>query len=472
MRESQNVEWKSSWRDEYLKWLCGFANGDGGAIYIGKDDEGRTVGLEPAEVKRLLEDIPNKVISTLGIVCDARSERDEGGEYVCISVDPSPFPVSYRGEYHVRTGSTKQQLKGNALTRFIFERTGMSWESVPVEGCPLDSFRHDAFDSFRKMARSRRRMRPEDLALSDADLLDALNLVRDGKPTRAAVLLFHQEPQRFVPLSVARVGRFSADGALLYDDEVAGPLIEQPDKVVDLLFTKYMEAPVSYEGIHRVESHPYPEPAVRELVCNALAHSNWAASVPVQISVYPDRMYVANQAILPLDMTVEKLLGKHKSEPYNPLMAHAFYRAGLVETWGQGISKIRAACEAAGVPMAAFELDDSGVMACLMSAAADNGQTKEIAGGKCRNASNVSPSDNKTDNKTDNKADKASILGESEQAVLKYITARPSANQGEIAEAVGISRSSVADYTASLQRKGLLRREGSRKTGTWVVIDR
>ncbi|HHU59153.1 MAG TPA: ATP-binding protein, partial [Bacteroidales bacterium] len=46
MAENQNIEWKESWRDEYLKWICGFANANGGSIIIGKDDKGRIVGLK------------------------------------------------------------------------------------------------------------------------------------------------------------------------------------------------------------------------------------------------------------------------------------------------------------------------------------------------------------------------------------------------------------------------------------------
>ncbi len=37
MAESQNIEYKESWRDEYLKWVCGFANAQGGTIYVGID---------------------------------------------------------------------------------------------------------------------------------------------------------------------------------------------------------------------------------------------------------------------------------------------------------------------------------------------------------------------------------------------------------------------------------------------------
>jgi len=59
MVESQNIEWKGTWKDDYIKWICGFANADGGKIYIGKNDGGDVTGL--SNVKKLLEDIPNKV---------------------------------------------------------------------------------------------------------------------------------------------------------------------------------------------------------------------------------------------------------------------------------------------------------------------------------------------------------------------------------------------------------------------------
>ena len=68
MSESQNVEWKRRWRDEYLRWICGFANAEGGVLVIGRGDDGAVVGL--SGVRKLLEDIPNKVRDVLGIVVD------------------------------------------------------------------------------------------------------------------------------------------------------------------------------------------------------------------------------------------------------------------------------------------------------------------------------------------------------------------------------------------------------------------
>lgn len=66
MHESQNTEFKSSWHDDYLKWICGFANAIGGMIYIGRDDNGKVVGL--ADYSKLMEDLPNKIRNAMGII--------------------------------------------------------------------------------------------------------------------------------------------------------------------------------------------------------------------------------------------------------------------------------------------------------------------------------------------------------------------------------------------------------------------
>ena len=103
MAESQNIEYKESWRDEYLKWLCGFANAQGGTIYIGVDDAGNVVGVK--DVKKLMEDIPNKIQSGLGIVADVNKHTKDGKDYLEIKVGPSSFPISYHGEFHYRSGA-------------------------------------------------------------------------------------------------------------------------------------------------------------------------------------------------------------------------------------------------------------------------------------------------------------------------------------------------------------------------------
>ena len=130
--ESQNIEYKESWRDEYLKWICGFANAQGGTIYIGINDTGNVIGVK--NIKKLMKDIPNKIQTGLGILTEVNKHTKDGLNYIEIKVEPSSFPVSYHGEYHYRSGSTKQQLTGIALSQFIMHKTGFHWEDVTKIG--------------------------------------------------------------------------------------------------------------------------------------------------------------------------------------------------------------------------------------------------------------------------------------------------------------------------------------------------
>jgi len=144
MIESQNIEYKTNWRDEYLKWICGFANAEGGKIFIGKNDDGSIIGLMNAN--ELLELIPNKVRDVLGIMVDVNLHLEDGKYYIEIEVDPYPYPVNFKGQYHYRSGSTKQELKGHALNRFLLEKVGKRWDSVPVPDISLIDLKESSID--------------------------------------------------------------------------------------------------------------------------------------------------------------------------------------------------------------------------------------------------------------------------------------------------------------------------------------
>ena len=171
LAESQNVEWKESWHDKYLQWVCGFANAQGGELYIGVNDAGEVVGVDNA--KRLLEDIPNKMQTTMDVVASVDLLTDGDKEYIRITVKPSIHPVSYRGSYHYRSGSTKQQLTGLALTQFLMEKAGLHWEDEPIDGVGVDDLDKESFDIFRREALRRDRMSAEDLDVTNEQLLES-----------------------------------------------------------------------------------------------------------------------------------------------------------------------------------------------------------------------------------------------------------------------------------------------------------
>lgn len=446
MAESQNVEWKESWRDEYLKWICGFANAQGGKIYIGTDDNGRVIGLQNS--KKLLEEIPNKVRDVLGIIVDVNLLTENGKDYIEICIKPNSYPVNYKGEYHYRSGSTKQQLKGQALNQFLLQKTGITWDSIPVQDVSVHDLRNDSFDIFREQAVLSRRMDSKDIDVNNEQLLDSLNLIEDGQMKRAAILLFHHNPEKWIPGAYVKIGFFESDSELRYQDEIHGSLISQAARVVDLIYTKYLKANISYQGVTRVETYPFPKDAIREAVFNAIAHKFYGALIPIQISVYADRIYIANDCVFPADWTIDDLMGKHRSRPYNPLIANTFFRAGFIEAWGRGIEKIKDSCKKAGNPMPEYTIkrDDIMVMFKSLVSGADQGTNQAT---DQANQDGVNP-----------------VVAR----ILKVLRENPTLSQKKIADAIGERHSTVKYYMESMKKSGIIKREGSSQKGKWIIL--
>jgi len=356
--ESQNNEFKINWRDEYLKWICGFANAYGGTIFIGKDDAGNVVDLKDAT--KLLVEIPNKVRDTLGILVDVNLHQTDQGKYIEIHVEQYPFPVNYKGQYHYRSGSTKQELKGAALDKFLLQKKGKRWDGIPVPNVFANDFKQETFDFFRKRALKSQRIDEESLVDSNEHLIENLQLKEGKFLKRASILLFHANPEKYITGSYIKIGFFESDSDLRFQDEIHGNLFEQIEKTTELLFTKYIKALISYEGLNRVETFEYPKEAIREALLNAVAHKDYSGGVPIQISVYKDKLMIWNEGELPENWTIETLLDKHASKPFNPDIANALFRSGYIESWGRGISKMNEQCFDFGLPAPLFYFKGSG----------------------------------------------------------------------------------------------------------------
>ncbi len=445
MAESQNIEWKESWRDEYLKWICGFANAQGGKIYVGTNDTGEVIGIPDS--KKLLEDIPNKVRDVLGIIVDVNLLTENGKDYIEICVNPNGYPVNYKGEYYYRSGSTKQQLKGQALNQFLLQKTGITWDSVPVQGVTVQDLRNDSFDIFREQAVLSKRMDKKDIETTKEQLLDSLNLIENGQLKRAAILLFHHNPEKWIPGAYVKIGYFESDAELRYQDEIHGSLISQADRVVDLIFTKYLKAEITYHGVTRVETYPFPKAAIREAVFNAIAHKFYGALIPIQISVYADKLYIANDCVFPEDWTIDDLMGKHRSRPYNPLVANTFFRAGFIEAWGRGIEKIKESCIEAGNPMPEYRVKREDIMVMFKSLVSSSNQGTNQAA-------------DQADQKEDN-----SVAAR----ILKVIQEEPTLSQKKIADLIGERYSTVKYYMESMKKSGRIKRVGSSQKGKWLI---
>ena len=364
MPEHQEIEWKESWRDEYLKWLCGYANAHGGTLFIGKNDDGKVVGIQGS--KKLLEDLPNKITNALGIIADVNLRTEDGKDYLEIVVDKYPSLISYHGRYYYRSGSVLREIVGKELERALLKSQGRTWDGVPLPKLSAADLKPDAIALFKQKALARGRLTSDDAAVSNEIMMENLHLVdEDGYLTRAAMLAFYRDPERWVTGAYIKIGFFgNSDSDLQYQDEIHGPLIEQIDRTIDLVYTKYMKARITYEGIQRVEVFMFPRDAFREILLNAVVHKDYASCNPIQISIYEDHMYIWNDGQMPENLrTTESLFAKHSSKPFNPKLAHVFFISGMIEAWGRGFDKIKAACDALyHTPVPEYDITADGIM--------------------------------------------------------------------------------------------------------------
>ncbi|MBE8540162.1 ATP-binding protein [Geoglobus acetivorans] len=354
LKENRDVEFKRKWDDEYLKTLCAFANADGGMMFVGVDDDGNPV--EVKDLKKLLEDLPNKIKNKLGILASVSLEKIRGKEVIKIEVHPSDVPISYNGKFYLRTGSTVQEINGNELIRFILKKQNLTWDAIPSEA-GIDEIDEKTVQKFKKLAKERL---PE---ISDEDsiekILQNLELLKDGKLTNAGVLLFGKNPQKYIINAGARAGRFRTSTDITDTVDVRGNLFEQVDGLMDAI-KKHISVRFEIEGVERRDVWDYPLPALREAVINALIHRDYLEPGDIQIKIYDDRIWFWNPGKLPEGLTVDMLKREHPSIPRNRLLATVFYFAGLIEKWGSGTKRIVELCKEQGLPEPDFKEEMGG----------------------------------------------------------------------------------------------------------------
>ncbi len=251
--------------------------------------------------------------------------------------------------------------------------------------------------------------------------------------------------------SFVKVGKF-ANGTVEYHDDLEGSLISTADKVVDLIYFKYLKAKITYEHDRRVETYPFARNAIREAIYNAIAHNCYMYGTPIQIRIEEEQIIISNRCILPEGWTAETLMQPHDSIPYNPDIANVFYRAGYIETWGQGIQKICDECTALGADLPKYEIIGTGLRVyfpALKSALIDQ------------------PKAPKHQNKDKHGAlDDAMVL-----RIIEILKEQPDISQEALGESLGVTRRAVQKYINALKEAGRIERVGGKRYGHWKIND-
>ena len=434
MKENQHTEFKESWHDEYTRYISAFCNTEGGVLYIGIDDKGEVVGIE--QPKKLIEKLPNFIAQKTGIMPLIHLREKAGKEYLEIEVQPSAMPISVHGRYYTRSGSVTSELQGNQLNMFLAAKMGLTWESVIEEDFSLEDIDADTVERFKLLAKDRVPSIEQETDL--LALMERLNLVVGGRFKRAAVVLFGKNVQRYVLQARIKIGKFLTDTEVLTTDIIEGNLIQQVDRALDILRTKYLLSYISYEGIHRREKLVYPYEALREALLNSIIHREYFVSSEIQVRVYEDKLVIGNEARLH-DITVEDLSRPHPSRPHNKLIADVFYKAGFIESWGRGTQRIIDNCLAEGLSAPVYE-HKMGFLYLTFSHERINERINE--------------------------------LSDMEREVYQILREEPTIRQIDLANRLDLTEQYIRKLIKKLKEHGWIERIGAKKNGYWKIIEK
>jgi ATP-dependent DNA helicase RecG len=441
LRETETTELKESWSERVLEDIAAFANHRGGHVWLGVSDDGSPKGYEPAD--RKLQEITNQIVDVLGLRPSLIWRTYQGKQVLLIEVTPASGLVSCKGRYLTRVGSTNREMSLDQIAQLVLGRSGRTWDALPSSD-GLDRLDAMAMGRFVRLARSQLgSLRPED---PPELVLTNLGLMSEERLTNAAVLLVGREPQRMVATAQVRIGRFRAS-TIITDRTATGPLIDQLESVEQVLREIL---PVTYEipsegagieALQRREIGDYPREALRELVINALIHRDYTALGDIQVRIYDDRLEIWNPGGLPEGVSTDDLRREgHISKPRNPLLAQAFYYAGLVERWGTGTTRVIAACRTSGLPEPDFIEEGGGFKVVLHK----NRYTAELLASQGLNRRQVS--------------------------VVLFVQETGRISNAEYQQQFAASKRTAARDIESLIERGLLRRIGQGGPGTHYVL--
>ena len=325
MRETKTVEFKEEITNTFLKTVSAFSNYDGGEIYCGIDDEGNIKGLK--DVKQACLDIENKVNASISPQPDYALEVQNNDKTIKLIVKSGHNkPYLYKSKAYRRNDTSTIEVDNLELSRLILEGKNIKFEDLP---CADQELTFHTLAEKLKMC-----IQLESFGL---DTLKTLNLYSSSTGyTNAAGIL--SDKNHFPGVDMVRFGESISiiQKRLTFDRESA---LVVYDKALEV-FRDYYQFEV-VQGSQRTEMFKIPEESFREAIANALIHRVWDMDAQIKVSMFDDRVEVVSPGGLPPGISEEEYLDGKLSVLRNRNLANVFYRLGLVEVFGTGITRIK-----------------------------------------------------------------------------------------------------------------------------------
>ena len=525
--------------DKFSQAICAFSNDVAdskkkGYLLIGVRDNGELAGLQVDD--KLLLQISN--IRTDGNILPQPVMTVEKfsfaqGDVLVVEVTPSQVPpVRYRGRIWVRVGPRKS-IATEAEEKLLTERrlsNIRTFDAMPCLGTTLEDLDITLFKKeylFKAVA--------EDILQEDKRTIEeqmaSLGLydLRYQCPTNAAIVLFGNNPERFLHGAYIQYVRFKGldrAGDIINEHKFSGNLckvLPRIDVFVETSIAQKRPIPISVLREKTVSKYPYW--ATRELLMNAIMHRDYESNAPVAFYEYDDRIEIQNAGGLYGKVSANNF--PNVSDYRNPFIAEAMKVLGYVNRFSRGVYRVQKELEENGNGKASFDFslitafrvvepistiyfeegfgeeesdNKSGESTNKLGESTDKTPIKsEELPNKLPNKSGELPnkiektpnksthkkegSTNKSTNKSGEIPNKFEQLpnkseglpnksgGTTQERILVAIQAKPEVTQKELAQTIGITLDGIKYHIKNMTKLGIIKHEGSTKSGKWIIIN-
>lgn len=454
--ETFRVEFKRASRsndlsdDDIVEAVICLANGSGGLLVLGVEDDTRVTGVAPrhgtsTDPHRLAAMVLNRTEPPVSVLAEIVGINDRS--VAILDVPDVEMPVGTKSGKYVRR-STRVDGTPECVAFPLHEMLsiglaadGRDYAGALARGATADDLDPDEFKRFRRMCASGK----GDRALadsSDLEILRALRLVRpelDGHLTLGAVLLFGTPAalHRFVPTAEA-IFQMLDRGRIAVNEVIRAPLFATAEALYERVSARNTEQELVV-GLHRVGVPRVPAVTLRESIANALVHRDYSERGPVQVQLGSDSFRVTSPGGLPSGITLDNLMDD--SRPRSVILSEAFKRAGIVDRAGRGIAEMFQSQLRAGRGEPDYSTsNDRMVIMVVPTADADLDLVRFVL---------------------DYEEDAQDVLDLSQLRILHELKALGPQSLGELIEALRLPEGVIRTHLARLAEAGLLEPRGS-----------
>lgn len=469
--ENEKLEFKSNLQKEAIaKVLASFLNTKGGRLIIGLEENGGVVGIKNAGVQS--QELRQYLVQS--IVPDSPIDIDvieiKGKELVICKVqEGTKQPYIFDGTIFYRNGAHTRKATSAQVSALISQRQEdeLHWErqiNLRLEWEDLDQ--NLIVETFNEAKRTNRSSYD---GIDVGTFLTQYGLMSNMSFTNACGLLFAKNTSKFYPQARVRLTEYpesKTSDKFIRDEYLEGNLFTLFDRLQS--YSDSLGIRSVFTDDWQRNDFKFPAKALDEGFVNALIHRDYASfNSQMTISVYPDRLVIANSGSLPEELGgISSLKKEHRSFPNNPDIAHLFFLRGYIEKLGRGTNKIIEQCKNAGLKAPQWRNTKSEVVLTFFGSDSRNDavKVKIDALNEAQNDALKAKIDalnlKVTKKALDRYYDIVSLIYSNDNVALKDITHTLSA-----------SRATIQRYLLSLMDLGVIEPIGSKKTRKYGLND-